>query len=64
VLGMVIVTPIYSIISHNWRTVLHMFDPEDTLPEASATRASTPTAPAAVPPVVGREGPAVTGAEP
>jgi predicted PurR-regulated permease PerM len=64
VLGMVIVTPIYSIISHNWRTVLHMFDPEDTSPEASAPRASTPAAPAAVPPVVGREGPAVTGAGP
>ena len=64
VLGMVIVTPIYSIISHNWRTVLHMFDPEDSVPEAAGARPSTPAAPAAVPPVVGREGPAISGAEP
>ena len=36
-LGMVIVVPIISIISHSWRTVLHLFDPEESQPVAAAS---------------------------
>ena len=60
-LGMVIVVPIISIISHSWRTVLHLFDPEESQPVAT-TSVTAPDAPPA-----GRRAsttPAAEGAEP
>ena len=44
-LGMVIVVPIISIIFHSWRTVLHLFDPEESQ-SVAATAVPAPDAPA------------------
>jgi hypothetical protein len=58
---MVIVVPIISIIFHSWRTVLHLFDPEESHPVA------TTSAPAADAPFAARRPsttPAAEGAEP
>jgi predicted PurR-regulated permease PerM len=59
-LGMVIVVPIISIISHTWRTVLHLFDPEDEQPPVAAPVAAPQPRPTPRPTVA----PAAEGAEP
>jgi predicted PurR-regulated permease PerM len=59
-LGMVIVVPIISIVSHTWRTVIHLFDPEHEQPPATA-----PAAPPEPKPARRRQPtPAAEGAEP
>ena len=60
-LGMVIVVPIISIIFHSWRTVLHLFDPEESQPVATTSVPAADAPPAARRPSTT---PAAEGAEP
>ena len=60
ILGMVMVVPIIAIIVRTWRTVIHLFDPEQ--PQAAA--ATAPPTPPPEPPRRRRMAPAAEGAEP
>ena len=61
ILGMVMITPLLSIIGKTWRTVIHLFDPSDA---ETPTVTSPAAASHAHPAMAQRPSPATEGAEP